>query len=1040
MRLHKNEFFPSDISRPLNVPDELQNPSILHINRLPCRATSVPSGEKGVFYNNKEKSDRIYSLNGDYSFALFSEEAPAGFEKPDFDCSDWDILDVPSMWQFRGYGEPTYPNTEYAFPFDPPYIDRLNPVGCYIKKFTVDDTAYRSILHFSGVDNAFYAYLNGEFVGFSKGSRLPAEFDITDKLQKGENTLAVKVYTYSDASYLENQDMLLANGIFRDVYIISTPKAALWDYEIITDTEKAIVRATLFEECEDSALRFSFDGEEVTPELNGKKAEYIFSRGDRKLWNAEAPNLYDLTIEVIQNGKTTEYHTKRIGFVKSEVKNRQFLINGSPVLIRGINRHENDPVGGRYMTVEQIHNDLLLIKSANINAIRCSHYTNNPAFYEFASELGIYVMDEGDLESHGCGITGDQGYINKNPEWLDAFMDRVVRMTECDKNETCIVIWSVGNEIGKGENADKCIEYLHSREDKKPAIGGAPSSFIVCGYPNKYKMETYIEKYSEDDCPLLLVEYAHAMGNSPGSLEALWEFVLDNPQFCGGYVWELRNHGMRRDNPDGTVDYLYGGDFHDDNHWSNFTLDGYLTSDSTPKPTFYDLKYIYAPIRMKLDGDILTVENLQDFTDTSAMRFIAELSCDGEVIEAGEIIDIPAIAPRGTASVKLVNPYSGYDRFITVKVMRGNDIITVKQFALEATEQKQPLEACAFEPQILHDKDHVTVSGDDFKIEFRNGMPCYYEKQDKIYFDEPMHFVTYRAETDNDGIIGLFPRWIRRWEDVRLHKMRFFTRETTILKEDGAIHVVAKGKLAAEHCFTGFGVAAHYTVSHDGLLRVNYTVQPYGRMPVIGGAANYSNEKDYCRLPRFGVCVPMNQDFDRVRWFGRGEQQSYTDSTAAAPVGVYELPIDEMNFEYDVPQETGSRCDTRYIQVKNGDNTLAVYGNDRFSFAYHPWTLDDLRAARHRSELVRSEKNYLYIDYRMRALGSMSCGPNPEPEFDFAPHDFFFSFAINGEQTAEPEFFLKDLGEKTKALTEKYTYTEIVTERNEVECKGVPID
>ena len=1039
MRIYKNQLFCSDVSRPLNAADELQNPSILHMHRLPARSTVIPAGRAGIYYRNKECSDRLYSLNGTYRFALFSEATPEGFERPEFDSSDWDALEVPSMWQFQGYGEPTYPNTEYAFPFDPPYIDRLNPVGCYIKKFTVDAPAHRSILHFSGVDNAFYAYLNGEFVGFSKGSRLPAEFDISDKLQKGENTLAVKVYTYSDASYLENQDMLLANGIFRDVYILSMPQAALWDYEILTDTEKAVVRATLFEACEDTTLRLTFDGEtvELTPE--GRQAEYTFARNGRLLWNAETPHLYDLTIEVVQHGVTREWHSKRIGFVHSEVKEQRFWINGSPVLIRGINRHENDPVGGRYMTVEQIERDLRLIKSANINAIRCSHYTNNPAFYELASELGLYVMDEADLESHGCGITGDQGYLNKDPAWLGAFMDRVERMTACDKNETCIVIWSVGNEIGQGENADRCIAYLRSREDKKPAIGGKPGSFVGAGYPSVAKLRQVLESNREDDRPILLVEYAHAMGNSPGSLESLWNYVLDHPQFCGGYVWEFRGHGMRRDNPDGTVDYLYGGDFHDDNHWSNFTLDGYLTSDSTPKPTFYDLKYIYAPLRMRLEGERLTITNLRDFTDTADMTFVAELSCDGEVKET-VTLDVSAIAPRGSVTVPLAHPYSGYDRYVTVRVVCGGDTVVLKQFALEANRSRRPLPPAVCAYTVAQERDHVSVQGTDFAVEIRNGMPCRYEKAGIVYLDEPAYFVTHRAEIDNDGIHGLFLRWIKRWEDTRLHKMRLFIADTAVTEDADGVHITAIGKLAAEHCFTGFDVTAVYTVSHDGLLRVQYTVRPYGRMPMLGAFTADPVEQQFMRLPRFGVCMPLRQSFDRVRWFGRGAQQSYTDSTAAAPVGLYELPIEEMNFLYDMPQETGSRCDTRYVQVKEGSHTLVVYGNDRFSFAYHPWTLDTLRAARHRSELVRDEKNYLYIDYRMRALGSLSCGPNPEPEFDFAPHDFVFSFALNGEQTAAPQFFLTELGEKTRALTESYTYREIVTERNVVECKGEQVD
>ena len=1027
MRIHKGEYFETEKTIPASMPSEIENPQILHKNRLTARSTVIPASEYGVYYYNKEKSDRIYSLNGKCRFALFDDYAPDNFEKSDYDDSDWDEVKIPSMWQYDGYGQPTYPNTEFPFPFDPPHIDRLNPVGCYIKKFNIKELSYRTILHFGGVDNAFYVYLNGEFIGFSKGSRIPSEFDISSAIKVGENKLAVKVYTYSDASYLENQDMLLASGIFRDVYLISVPKVALWDYEIITDMEKMTVRATLFEKSENATVIFRFDGEEKIIKVADLKAECVFLRKFRKLWNAEEPNLYDLTITVLDNNEVAECHSKRVGFVLSEVKNQGFYINGSKITIRGINRHENDSENGRYVTVEQIKRDLEVIKSANINAIRCSHYTNNPAFYELASEMGFYVMDEADLESHGCGITGDQGYINKIAAWNKAFLDRVKRMVACNKNETCIVIWSVGNENGEGENCDACIKYLNTLEDKKPAVGGKPSSFIICGYPDVSKMRKCLEENKNDDRPIMLIEYAHAMGNGPGSLESLWNFVLENPQYCGGYVWEFRSHGMKRNNKDGTVDYLYGGDFHDEGHWSNFTLDGFLTSDSTPKPTFYDLKYIYAPIGVKYKSEELIIENQFDFIDTSHLSFEAILSADGKACETVKL-NVGGIEPHESAKFPIKHLYSGYDRFITVLVRSGNEIIKKSQFILEADINKSPLGDSVEKIDIISEHGKTVVSGQNFEVVFKNGLPCFYKKDDVIYIDKPVEFVTYRAEIDNDGIVGLFPRWISCWEDVHLHKMRFFERQTVISKKHNVARIDINGIITAEHCFSAFDISGQYLISHGGLLRVKYNVRPTGRMPRLP-------QSKISRLPRFGVCIPMNKSYNRVSWFGRGENQSYTDSTISAPVGMYDLPIEKMNFLYDVPQETGSRCDTRYVRVYNNDkHYLTVYGNDCFSFAYHPWKLDVLRNARHRSELKEDGCNYLYIDYRMRALGSMSCGPNPEPEFDFEPHDFVFTFAINGEQSGEPDFFLKDLGEKTRKLTEKYTYTEIVSKRNEVEC------
>ncbi len=1040
MRIYKNQVVVSDSSMALDTPIELREPKILHKNRLQPRATMVPASKKGVYYHNREQSDRLFSLNGDYKFALFSDKAPDGFTDNDFDYSDFDIIDVPSMWQFRGYMEPTYPNVEYPFPFNPPYILRLNPVGCYVRTFEVTELK-RAILHFEGVDNAFYVYLNGEFIGFSKGSRLPHEFDITKNLKKGENILKVIVYTYSDASYLENQDMLMASGIFRDVYIIFSEKASLWDWEIITDDKNFSLTAELIEDVP-ALAKIEFLGKFYELPFENGKAELSLTPENIKTWNAEQPNLYDLTLEVVEDGKVVETHSKRVGFVKSEIKNQQFLINGKPVLIKGINRHENNAENGRYVTVEQIKSDLELIKSNNINAIRCAHYPNNPAFYEFCSELGIYVMDEGDIESHGCGITGDQGFLNKTPSWRDAFMDRTLRMVERDKNETCIVIWSLGNEMGAGQNSEDCAEYVRNRKDKKPVqYATLPENrhkrvFIGNGYCNVKRLQRVLDEAPDTEQPLCLIEYAHAMGNSPGNLQTMWDFVMEHPRYCGGYVWEFRSHGMKRVNEDGTVDYLYGGDFHDDNHWSNFTLDGFCVSDGTPKPTFLELKYVYAPIRFKYENGVLNLHNTMDFTDTSDLVFEAEIIADGEVIKK-EILNIPAILPREKADFNYAPEVFGVECFLNINVYKNGDKVALKQFELESTKEKEKLEVAPFKGEVKVDKDKVLVSGENFSIAFKNGLPVKYEKDGKVYFDEPVKFVTHRAETDNDGIVSLYPRWIGSWEKSRLQKMEFFAIKTNTEKTEKFVKVVSEGILTQDHCYMGFNVTNEYTIYNDGLLVFDMLVKPFGDMPAPPEwGSTGADDILEPRLPRFGIVIKMDKEFSRVKWYGRGEDHSYEDSKASAPIGTYELPIEKMNFMYDVPQETGSRCDTRYAQIKGENNNLTVYGNDIFSFQYHPWSLKSLRDARHRSDVKEDSKNYLYIDYKMRALGSFSCGPNPEKEFDFAPHDFRFVFALNGETGEKPQYFLKNLGNKTEKLTEVYERVKIETERDVVECRN----
>lgn len=434
--------------------ERLRNPQFLQENRLSPRATSVPALHQGVYFRNKEDSELIQILNGDFKFSYQPEDNDKDFYKEDYDDSSWDVLPVPSMWQYHGYGKPAYPNVEYPFPFHPPYVSCENPVGYYRRKFMAKKTE-RSILYFGGVDNAFYVYLNGQYVGFSKGSRMPAEFDVSDQLQDGENLLCVKVFTYSDATYLENQDMLLASGIFRDVMLYHLGDVTIWDYFMRTEENKIIIEVTLKgEHLEGYVIKAVADG--IVQEKQAEhKMCFELEMENPLLWNAETPNLYDAELHLIKENETVEVHSKKIGFVSYRTEGNQMLVNDTPITIKGINRHEHDPKNGRAITVDMIEKELKIIKEHNMNAIRCAHYPNHPAFYEIASELGIYVMDEADLETHGCSSVGDQGYLSKRSEWLPAYLDRIERMIERDKNETCIFMWSTGNEHGFGENVVK---------------------------------------------------------------------------------------------------------------------------------------------------------------------------------------------------------------------------------------------------------------------------------------------------------------------------------------------------------------------------------------------------------------------------------------------------------------------------------------------------------------------------------------------------------------------------------------------------------
>ena len=383
----------------VNSDPNIENQKLLHINRLGARATVVPAQKRGVYYKNKEESCFIRNLNGDYRFKYLLSDSFRDFYVPEVRDGDWDTIDVPSMWQYRGYGDPEYTNTLYPIPFMPPYVRKQNPVGLYRRTFTVKKPAGRTVLHFAGVGGAFYAYLNGEMVGFSKGSRVPAEFDVTSLIREGENLLAVKVFTYSDATYLENQDMLLANGIFRDVFLIETSKNTLWDYRVTTTYSSISVEAKL---CVDSPYKVRFTLDDESAEYDAAEVvKHTFNLENPKLWNAEEPNLYDFNIELLEGENAFETHSKRVGIMHTRVEGNKLLVNEKPIYVKGVNRHENDPWNGQYLTVEQIRRDLEIIKSNNLNAIRMSHYPNNPATYEIAAELGLYLMDTRILQTYG---------------------------------------------------------------------------------------------------------------------------------------------------------------------------------------------------------------------------------------------------------------------------------------------------------------------------------------------------------------------------------------------------------------------------------------------------------------------------------------------------------------------------------------------------------------------------------------------------------------------------------------------------------------
>ena len=960
-------------------------------NRLPARTLTVPADKPDITHRNCEESARMQCLDGEWSFLYLTEDDGKEYRSKDIDDSQWDKIPVPSMWQYLGYGKCLYPNVQYPFPYDPPYIHADNPVGIYRCHFWVNRKAENTVIRFLGVDNAYFVYLNGEYVGFSKGSRIAAEFDITDYLIDGENILTVKVYTYSDASYLENQDMLLASGIFRSVWLVFSGRESLWDYTAIPDKEGFTVNTEMRTSGNStlSVSLFSAEGEKLFEDEHPSAASDTFriKLNNPVEWNAEHPYLYTLVFKVFSSETEPEIHTKKVGICIPSTEGNKFLINGKPVFLKGVNRHDNNPFTGRAITNKQIYDELCDIKSCNLNAVRCSHYPRHPYFYEAASELGIYVMDEADNETHGAHVTGDQGTLNKDPEWYEAFFDRLSRMYYQDKNETCITIWSVGNESGEGENNYKCSQWLDAQAVRKPQSGNPPGGFTQdFRYTGYMDMKT-LSSFDEDGAPVMMTEYGHAMGNSPGGLADIWKYVYTHQHICGGYAWEYKNHGFYEKGRNGKARYLYGGDFGDAYHWSNFSLDGFHTSDGTPKPSWDELRQVSAPVFADIAENGISVMNTLDFTDLRNTKLSWKIFYGEKIGRSGTAV-IDFIPVHGTKLVPIDLSCNDTDEFCFADFVfiEGDKEIGRKSLILKTAESKEAVKQ-KFDYKIKNTSDNsFSVTTPEICIDFRGGMIAGISAKGKKFLALPVRPNLFRAPTDNDGIVNFMPRKAELWTKRLVNTVRFGEHSTEISRGASGLTIETCGKILPQGECWGFDVKITYSITKPEEIRVKISGKPYGNVP--------------SPLPRIGLVFPIAKEFDTAGWFGRGPGDSYPDRKDSTLFGEFSGNVENMNFIYDVPQETGNHEDTYRVTLTSPDceRSIVIAADEEnpklFSFSYHPFTLENLTAARHCDELERSEENYLYIDRKVRGLGSNSCGPEPEEEYELKPEPFEFSFVI----------------------------------------------
>ncbi|MBE6658579.1 MAG: hypothetical protein E7604_09065 [Ruminococcaceae bacterium] len=1034
---------------------EFENPMIQHENRLPARSVMLPAQKSGIDYRTKEDSERVQSLCGAWKFLYIENDLDyedGNAARGDF--SGWEDIPVPSEWQFCGCGVPRYTNVDYPYPFNPPYVGYDNPVGIYRRKFVLSKQAKNRLvtLHFDGVDGAFNVYVNGTYIGFSKGSRIPAEFDITDALGPGENDITVEIWTYSDAQYLENQDMWMANGIFRDVYLLFENEVGLWDYELKTTTDSLAVVLYPRNGAADLRAELTFDRRTRKCDLAYENS-VKFDLPSPEPWNAEHPYLYELVITVLRGDIPIEIHTKKVGLRESAIIDGLFCVNGAPIVFCGTNRHEFHPEKGRAIDPQQIERELGLLKACNFNAIRTSHYPQHPAFYEICSELGIYVVDEADIESHGCSATWDQGFLAKHDDWAGAFLDRTERMYMRDKNETCVVVWSIGNEAGSGKNIDACAAWLRSRLNKKPILQAQDdnenpriSDFRQYGYPNMETVRRFAEM--ESDFPAISTEYGHAMGNSPGALSDMWDVIDETPQMQGGFVWEFKNHGFAKKLENGETAYLYGGDFDEGPNWANFLLDGYCFSDGTPKPSMYEIKYLMAPLRIRDRDGALSVYCRNSFERLDNVTMIWSLNEDTTVLDSGTKTGLN-FGPGDTVKI----PYPavlperripGAQYLLNVMLFAGERDLGYAQIVLGREEPNGSLSegavvcsttegvkiGSAFCEGTSHTTSstaprfsslgegglarRVTLAAGDITTTFTDGMLSRIASGERVLLDRPMKLSFYRVNTDNDGIIcGIRKRHLRDiWDDHHLDKPVFQLEKQEISEERGVTLLKCIGKIVFEGLYQGFFAEIVYRIYPDCTVSVCIEGKPYGMLPDV--------------LPRIGVTFETEKSMDAVKWYGRGWQENYPDRKACTLIGKFDADVPSMSVHYERPQDNGVRCDTQYVGlIGDGNCGLLFSAYDRFSFAVHDYSMEALRAADHRHALIKDEKhNHLYLDYAVRGLGSNSCGPEPEEEYELHPHAFRFAFAVSPWR-GEDDALLHArsvFGQRSAALGERYKF------------------
>lgn len=1008
--------------------NDWENFDVLHINRLPSAATFIgyPSREMAL-KDNKQATPYYESLNGEWKFqyAPTVSQRSMDFWKKGYDVSGWNDIKVPGNWELQGFGYPFYVGSGYGFKRNPPLIPADNsPVGSYKRTFKVPANwkGRQAILHFGSVASSFYVWVNGKMAGYSEDSKTPAEFDITDLIKTGDtNEIAVQVFKFSDGYYLEDQDFWRLAGIQRDVYMYARPITHIRDFEVVTDLDDEYKNATLklYAELGNKEIK-KLKGAELEIDLLDKAGKSIYK--ERKmmtkgspfiefqksierplLWSAEKPNLYKMVLTLRVNGKINEVVARNIGFRKVEIKHAQLLVNGQPIYIKGVNRHEHDPYTGHAIDEASMIKDIQLMKQFNINSVRTSHYPNDPRWYELCDIYGLYVVDEANVESHGMGYNPNRCLANQ-PEWQKAFIDRTERMFERDKNHPCVIIWSLGNETGEGCNFAATYKWIHDNDKSQRPVHSedgykGPYTDIFC--PMYKKLDVLINHTLYlPKMPLILCEYAHAMGNSVGNFQDYWDVIEKYPSLQGGHIWDWVDQGFAQKTDDGRFYWAYGGDMAPAGTPSsrNFCMNGLIAADRSLKPHIWEVKKVYQNIKFRLadyHSGLIELTNKFFFTDLKDFNFGWRLEGNGKVLAQGTIDNV-SLPARQTQIFKTnlpeINPQPGVEYFLNLYAWQKNDDGLLKAGDEMANEQvKLPFYQPAINNAIAKDVT-VNESGDKILVATGNmevgilkesGALSSYKYNGKEMVKEALHPNFWRPSTDNDlggDLAEICDPWRHAGRDAKFVKMD----KQAIDKH--TYEITSYYKLPEKVASSDFIVK--YTISGNGYVDVNCTFIPaHDTLPF---------------LPRLGVTLTLQKDYDQMEWFGRGPHENYQDRNTSSFVGLYKGAVWDQAFTYDRPQETGNKTDVRWMALTNTNGKgLKAVGAPYISTSAYLFPTEDLsevdlrKHQRHLSDIQPKDMVTWNIDWKQMGLGGdTSWGAYPHQQYLIPARRTSFSFRL----------------------------------------------